>query len=157
MDDILFWVDMPVVLALLALLVVGFMRLKKKSIRAYFTILVLSFLAVNIICLLEHEPEIITMLGISSSILPFPLATLIVLAFLYPMSLGKQMAWSFLLILPAIVVGVSSALDGLSLETIYESPVVILFAFFCTSVGVTESARGWLSSRIVRSHCYFNT
>lgn len=155
MSDILFWMDLPVVLSLLALLVVGFTRLKRKCIRAYFTILMLVFLAINIMWLLENEPEILTMIGINSSILPFPLATLIVLAFLYPMSPEKQIAWSFLLILPALAIGVHSSFEGLDLDTVYESPVVILFAFFCTSVGVTESARGWLSSRIVRSHCYF--
>ncbi len=143
-----------VLVATIAVLVLGLAKVKKRGLKLTFSVLLVLFSVVNISWLLGQDSRSLSTASSAASILVFPLATLIVLFFLYPTSSGKQAGSSLVLIIPALGLVAWTIMNDIGPDRIYGSPLVYLFITSCIAIGVVEASWGWFKSRIVKNQCY---
>lgn len=160
MGGLAYFLVLVMFIANLVVLLLGVVTLKKRGLRSVFAALMTAFLIVNFCWLfgpggfLGIDPSFYSFLGGSATLLTFPLATFLILMFLHPRNLAKQVSTFSLLMIPAVVLGSWASQIGVGASQVYEIQYVYLFVILCICLGLVESIWGWLGSRTVRNQCY---
>ena len=160
MGGLAYFLVLVIFIGSLVVLLLGVITLKKRGLRSVFAALMTAFLIVNFCWLfgpggfLGIDPSFYSLLGGSATVLTFPMATFLILMFLHPRNLVKQISTFSLLMIPAVVLGSWASQVGVGATQVYEIQYVYLFVILCICLGLVESIWGWLGSRTVRNQCY---
>lgn len=140
----------------LCIVLVGVAALRSWRTKMLFAIAGLLLLATNVFRLAGRElqsPDI-DALSVSSAILIYPSATILILTFFHGHSFTRKIYYPLMILAPTFVVFPISRVEGWMSSDLYSHSPMALYAVACLGISIGESASHWVGSSLLREEGY---
>ncbi|MFQ6128089.1 MAG: DUF835 domain-containing protein [Thermoplasmata archaeon] len=140
----------------LAVLIIGILSLGSRTIKTLFIALHILLLAANFSWLLgrELQEKAFDTLTLSSTIMVFPMTTILILAFFRGRSFIDKIYPPLIIFLPSLGIIYLSSVEVWTSLDLYDHSLFVFYLIFCLGISVAESATFWLRSSILHKEGY---